>query len=260
MHTLPLEDVRQPLRVAPLGAFIGLEHEVPMTVAIQTKHQPAPLGWQQIAMRANHFPRVHQHFAGDEAVVEVECAGRLVQRTKSDPPAVAMQRNPGAIVPVVGRRLDRRIGHIELPQATQRVTRDPLPRRPLRVGCEVLQLAATAPVAHVMGTARVDPVRPRLEQQAQRRPGEALVQLHGDWLDEVARRGAGHEDGAAVRQPAHTVAARGNTLDAYRAIGGHRGAPRRPSETALSPQRLPQRLPAFVRLVHRSRPVPPQSQ
>ena len=77
----------------------------------------------------------------------------------SRPPGLHGQGELGAIAPILTRRHPFGVGNVEAGDAAQRVTHDGLPGGALGHGAEVLQLAATAGIAVIVGAAGGDPVR-----------------------------------------------------------------------------------------------------
>src|SRR2546426_644792 len=120
------------------------------------------------------------------------------------------------IAPLLHGLDDLRVGHVELTDVAQGLAHDRALRGELGVVGEMLELAAAAPIPPVMGAGRRHPRaagRPgdgggshHLRQLAAR---EGLVQP--DAVPEphpLPGRGARHEHGAPVREPAHAVPAR----------------------------------------------------
>ena len=106
-----------------------------------------------------------------------------------------------------------RIREVDLADPAERIAHDRPARGALRFRIEVLELAAAAAVAVVVGAAGVDsPGTGRLES-TKRCPRESLLPANRGEPGDITGRRAGHEDGAPILEPSHPIATGGNPLD-----------------------------------------------
>src|SRR5438874_12322393 len=188
-------------------------------VAVESQGQPREPRRQQVEPRLELAPQRHEPEVRDVAVDEREDTTRLIVRVEPDrpgPPSTAFDRQTyfRPIPPLLDRFDDLRVGDVELADASQGVAHDGLLGGELGVVAQVLQLAAAAAVAHVMGARRRDPGRTGPDDLGQLAAREMFVELHAvAQPDPLARCGAGNEDGAAVGEAAHAVAPGGDGGD-----------------------------------------------
>jgi hypothetical protein len=167
------------------------------------------------------------------APLEVEDVLRAVIRVKTDAPAAAagVESELGAVVIGLLRRNDRRIGKLTFGDTPKRVAYEGLPARQLGLGIQVLQLTATAIVAYVVWTARLNPVERRFQDLEETTPAEPLVRPDFGGFDEISGSSPRNEDGFSIQLLSNPVATSGDTKNADSA---HRSASVRASRLQLS--------------------------
>ena len=210
----------QPLGVQPrLARRLG--DDVAPPLAVEPQREPGEPRRQQLEPWPELAPQRHEPEVRDVAVHERKDSQGLVVGMEPDrlrPPAAVLdrQRDLRPIPPLLDGLDDLRVGDIQLADASQRVPHDGPLGRELRIVCQVLELAAAAPVAHIVRTRRRNPCVPRCRchDLPQLRPREVLVQPHTvSQPDAFSRRGPGHEHRSPVRQAPHAIASRRDGRD-----------------------------------------------
>ena len=106
----------------------------------------------------------------------------------------------GPVVEFLSARDERRVGHLALGQAPERVADEAAAGLALRAASSAAADSRRTRRARSGGSA-ARPDRARLDQPAGPRAGEALVRAERGRLDQITRCGARHEHGRAVVEP-----------------------------------------------------------
>jgi hypothetical protein len=133
---------------------------VAAAIPVQAQHDLLYPGREKRTKVSNCPPQLHELRNRDVTPLEVEYLVRSSIAVESDPPFILahVERQLGSVVEDLCGGNDRRIRHLELAEATERVADEAAPGEELGLGIHVLQLTPPALVIDVVRTTGLDPV------------------------------------------------------------------------------------------------------